>query len=319
MKNFTPGKLFPLFLSAILNLLITSYSHAQCEITSGAPTVNTTIESIWSSATIHPMTLPLPSTSTPSGFSAQWRCLYTSTTLYFLFEVTKTGSLYNQNGANWWEDDAVEIYLDGNNSKGTSYDGTNDFQFGFRYNDGAVVQTGGSNPANSTTGIVYNFYTTTAGYNVEISIPWSTLGVTATIGNSFGIEAGVDVSNGPDRITQMLTYDGTGHAYENPSLFGTVTLETCPIAPILNETTNKPSLTVSPNPFSNQTLISLPAIDSYSLSIFNVTGETVKEYSILHDDKVSITSDGIENGIYYYSVKNIATNKVYGGKLVINR
>lgn len=317
MKNTTLKKLLSAFSLSLLGISLSSYSYAQCEISSGsAPTINTTIESIWSSATANAITLPLTGTSTPSGFSAQWKCLYTSTNLYYLFEVTKSGTLYNQNGATWWDDDGVEIYLDGDNSGGTSYDGVNDFQFGFRYNDGAIVKTGPSNPANSTTGITYSFYTTTEGYNVEISIPWSTLNVTPVSGNSFGVEAAVNVSGGT-RITQMSTYNDNGQSFNNPSLFGTVNLSSCTVAGVLNGTLLQTSVMTTPNPFSNQTLLSFPSVDSYLLSIVNVNGKTVKEYSIVNDDKVFITGDGMENGIYYYIAKN-SSQKKYSGKIVVN-
>jgi hypothetical protein len=191
------------------------------------PTIDASIDAVWANAPVKSIALPSSGTSTPTGFSAQWRSLYTSTNLYFLVEVTKSGTLYNQNGTSWWNDDAVEIFIDGTNSKTTSYNGSTDFQYGFRYNDGTTVQVGGTNPANSTTGISYTFTKTTTGYNVEVAIPWTTLKTTPVNGNQIGLEVAVDVSSGTTRTTQMATFNNTGMAYSNPSLFGSVSLSQC--------------------------------------------------------------------------------------------
>jgi hypothetical protein len=317
MKKKVLQSLLGLFMVSFIGQNSDNSLYAQCEITSTAPTINTTIESVWSSATTHAITLPLTSTSTPAGFSAQWRSLYTATNLYFLIEVTKTGTLYNQNGSTWWDDDAVEIYLDGNHSAGGTYDGANDYQFGFRYNDGAVVKTGSFNPSNSTTGITYNFYTTSAGYNVEILIPWTTLNTTPVAGNQVGIEIGVDVSNGT-RMTQMTTYNNSGQSFNNPSLFGSITLNAC-VTAINNPDTEISSLNTSPNPYSNQTTLSLPSIGSYNIVVTDLKGRMVKEYSVTNDDKAILTSEGMENGMYVYSVKSLSTNNMYNGKLIVNK
>ena len=200
--------------------------------TNTAPVIDKVIDAIWAFAPSKTISLGMNGVNPPAGFSAVWRSLYTSTNLYFLVEVTKNGTLYNQNGTNWWQDDAVEIFIDGNNSKNNTFDGVNDFQFGFRYNDSINIQVGGTNPANSTIGISYNLYTTAVGYNVEVSIPWTTLKTTPTNENKIGLEVGVDVSSGAARLTQMTTFNNSGNSYLNPSLLGTVGLSQCSYNPI---------------------------------------------------------------------------------------
>ena len=73
-----------------------------------------------------------------------------------------------------WQDDSVEIYIDADNSKGTSYDGVNDYQYQFGYNDPTVYV--GVGPQN-TAGIVFQIVQVSGGYILECSIPWTTLGV----------------------------------------------------------------------------------------------------------------------------------------------
>ena len=193
--------------------------------TTTSPVIDRNIDSVWTSAPSKSISLLTKDTVIP-GLSAVWRSLYTKTNLYFLVEVTKSGNLYNQNGNNWWNDDAVEIFIDGNNSKSLTYNGQNDYQYGFRFND-ATIHVGGANPANSTNGITFRLYITSVGYNVEISIPWITLNTTPVNGHQIGLEVAVDVSAGNIRATQMMTFDSTGLAYKNPSLFGSVELSQC--------------------------------------------------------------------------------------------
>ena len=120
----------------------------------------------------------------------------------------------------------VEIFIDGNNSKGTTYDGVNDFQLGFRWND-AVVKAGG-NSVQNTTGITFSMYASGAGYVLEAAIPWSTIGVTPVTGNQIGFDVSVDDDdNGGTRDAQMASFATTSAGWSNPSLFGSVYLTTC--------------------------------------------------------------------------------------------
>jgi hypothetical protein len=301
MKNSTLGKFLPGLSGILLSLTSITYSYSQCQIpTASAPTVDNTIEAIWSSTTAHNINMPMASTSTPTGFSAQWRSLYTTSNLYFLFEVTKTGSLYNQNGGNWWNDDAVEVYLDGDHSAGSSYDHVNDCQYGFRYNDGTAVKTG-ANSITSTTGITYNFYTTSVGYNVEISIPWSTISTTPTAGNVVGIEAGVDVSNGT-RMTQMSTYNNSGFSYNNPSLFGSLTLSSCFNVATLSTTAISGTTSTTASSGGNVSNDGGAAVTARGVCWGTSTGPTVAG---------SKTTDGTGTGTFTSALSGLLPNTTY--------
>src|ERR1700761_4124077 len=78
----------------------------------------TSNEEAWTRATPSPI-LQLTVGQNQPGFSAQWRAVWSATTLYIYIQVTDP-SLNKGNGpdnGNFFNHDAVEIFLDGNNSK----------------------------------------------------------------------------------------------------------------------------------------------------------------------------------------------------------
>lgn len=197
--------------------------------TSSAPAIDQSIDAVWNNTpagTISNVTLG----SMPSDFSgSRWRAMYDATNLYVLVEV-KDNNRYNDSGGSWWEDDVVEVFIDGDNSKGTSYDGANDFQLGFRYNS-TTVNVGG-NSVNNTTGIVFAIQNVTGGYNLEARIPWSTIGVTPSTGSRIGFDISVDDDdNGGTRDAQVSAFATSAMGWSNPSLFGSVYLTTCGTPP----------------------------------------------------------------------------------------
>jgi hypothetical protein len=189
--------------------------------TSTPPAINQTIESAWSIAPARTIDNLITGTRS-ADYTGRWRALYTSTHLYMLVEVGD-GTPTNDSGTSWWEDDVVEIFIDGNNSKGFSYDGVDDFQYGFRWND-AVVKTG-SNSVTNTTGIAFNMYAAGTGYTLEVSIPWSTIGFNPAVGKVIGLDVGVDDDdNGGVKEAQLASFATNGSAWTNPGIFGTVPL-----------------------------------------------------------------------------------------------
>jgi uncharacterized protein YjdB len=208
--------------------------------TNTAPTIDTSIDAAWNnvpSGTLGNVTLG----AMPADFAgSKWRAMYDATNLYVLVEV-KDNNRFSDSGTSWWEDDVVEIFIDGNNSKGSSYDGVDDFQLGFRYND-TGIKIGGTS-VTRTTGIVFAQHNVTNGYNIEVRIPWTTIGVTPGIGNKIGFEVEVDDDdNGGTRDSQVSAFATTPTAWSTPSVFGSVFLTTCSSQPPVTVT----GVTVSP-------------------------------------------------------------------------
>lgn len=194
------------------------------QVSGTPPVVDQNIESVWGIAPVKTISNVVIG-SVPSGYGGSWRALYDNTNLYILVQVNDATKV-NDSGGNWWMDDAVEVFIDGDNSKGTTYDGVNDFQLGFRWNDNTLHV--GGNSVNRTTGINFSMCGTATGYNLEVAIPWSTIGVTPALGKPIGLDIQLDNDdNGGDRDAQVTTFATNTTAFQNPSVFGTVYLTTC--------------------------------------------------------------------------------------------
>jgi endoglucanase len=142
--------------------------------------------------------------------------LWDDTYLYVGAKVLD-GNLFNDSPEIWY-DDSIEIYIDGNHNRGSSYDGY-DRQIVKGWNDGSFWVNG-----NQTNGIRHAWAAITSGYSVEVAIPWSNLGITAGSGTILGLDvANNDDDNGATRESQVM-WAGTGNNWTDTSAFGDLTL-----------------------------------------------------------------------------------------------
>jgi len=192
------------------------------------PILDGTIDTNWAKAPVSAITKTVNGTKQPD-FSAQWRAMYDNTYLYVLVEVKDATLKAPPYGPNVYDDDAVEIYLDGNNEKATSYD-ANDHQFGFDY--GIAATTANMYGSTTRTGIVYSIPAVSGGYNLAAKIPWTTIGGTApTNGKLIGFDIDINDNDGgnADKTRQATNtwFSTSNQEFTNASLFGTVPLTVC--------------------------------------------------------------------------------------------
>ncbi len=102
-----------------------------------------------------------------------------------------------------YERDSVELYLDGDGDRATSY-GSDDWQITVGV-DGAI---GGVRGAPS--GTVTKAERTTTGYAINYVVPWAALGGPPSVGHRFGFDLAVNDNDGAGRTTQIVL---TRHAY----------------------------------------------------------------------------------------------------------
>jgi len=186
---------------------------------------------IWSFTTEQFLTITLEGTdpSSSEDCSGRWKALWDSEYLYVLIDVNDEALVQDSDAGSGWDDDRIEIFIDGDNSKGTSTDGKNDYQYCFRWNNGEVetpIEWYFRDTAeNVLEGVEYAVATTESGYLFEIKLPWLTIiGEPAQLGQLIGIEVIIDDDDdGGGRDTQVSWYIETTPPH-NPSLWGTALL-----------------------------------------------------------------------------------------------
>jgi len=241
-----------------------------------------------------------------ADFQAQWKGLFDATYLYLLVEVNDE-SLINDSGDGWYMDDVVEVFIDADNSSGAAYDGVNDFQFGFRWNDDVIRI--GNNSVNNSSGVMYSQYATEVGYNLEAAFPWSLLGVSPNNLSIIGFDVAVDDDdNGGDRECAVASMFIADDAWHNPGVFGNVPLVT-PTGidgEMMDQQPRRISLGQNfPNPFNPSTTLEyeLPASGDIQIALFNTLGQEVSAiyqgFQSAGSHEFTINGSDLSSGIYF--------------------
>jgi hypothetical protein len=189
-----------------------------------APLIDGLVDQVWTTAPRQTLQRLLVGDEAPGtdDLAVTFRLLYDQQHLYLLIEEQDENGK-DDSGETWWEDDTTELFLDGDQSAGSSYDGVNDFQLAFRWRDPIVHAGVNSRPV--PTNLRHQMVDTNSGCRLEIAIPLNAIGVSAQTGYTFGLELQVndDDDGGPrdHKIAWQATVDD---AWENPSRFGTVRL-----------------------------------------------------------------------------------------------
>lgn len=235
-----------------------------------APTIDGQIDGAWSSAVSVDIEYHVNSNppSSAEDLSGSARAMWDGENLYVLYEITD--EVQNNDTAESWQDDSVDLYVDGRNEKGTTYD-DNDVQFEFSWYpaDSLGFQriTGNAVTNGRAEGVEYSFSTTSDGYIIEAKMPWTNTSTLPVTGTEIGIEFMVNDADlaGPVRDTKLAWYGLVDLAYQNPSLFGTAVLtggEGMVIAPVFTITPSTGMAGV-PITFDASESVAPGAINSY--------------------------------------------------------
>lgn len=187
-----------------------------------APEIDGNVDDIWSVSPLHVIrNVTIGDVSGASDLSGSWKGLYDPDYLYLLVDVTDDMLVDDSGPADPWMDDMVEVFIDADFSQQTSYDGVNDFHFGFPWNDTTVYT--GPNSVADTTGITFQIVATATGYRLEAAIPWATLGVFPVSGDAIGFDVQIaDDDDGGVRDGKLAWYATSEISYQNPSAFARV-------------------------------------------------------------------------------------------------
>ena len=189
------------------------------------PVLDGQVDEIWADASTQYF-VPL---ADPANASGIWKVLYDSENLYVMVDVTDD-SLHNDS-ADSWQDDSVEIYFDGGNTKVNTPLSGDDHQYTFGWTTDEIQ---GTNIDGATEGIEHAQVDTDTGWRIEVKMPWLSIwGVVPQGGDLIGIDCyyNDDDDGGDSREGKMLSFSAV-EGWNDASQWGTAVLAAIP-EPIL--------------------------------------------------------------------------------------
>ncbi|HEX9935138.1 MAG TPA: sugar-binding protein [bacterium] len=260
--------------------------------------------------------------------SMSFRTLWDDQYLY-LFITVSDETLVSDSSTEYWRDDCIELWIDGDNSKGTAYDGKNDrgFHFSIDPNDPVnpvhkAVQSLG--PAADLSGILQASKRKPFGVNLEVAFPLGILGITPKEPSLFGLEIDYnDDDDGGDRDTKLKFFSNNDDSHYNPSGFGTAQLAAIQ-TDVEARTFSPDAFSLSqnyPNPFNPVTAIryAIPTAGRVKLTVCDLQG---REVAVLRDGtetagthSARFDASHLASGIYVYKIET--ADGVLSKKLVL--
>ncbi|WP_081868360.1 sugar-binding protein [Flavimarina sp. Hel_I_48] len=282
--------------SNVIKITVTTPPSSVYKVTT-PPEIDGMIDDLWENAKINVLeaeNVLLGDSIEETDLSGIAKVIWDDTFMYILAEVTDDIKLNDSPNA-IYQDDNIEIYLDGNNGKTNTYEPGNDVQYTFRWDDGDFV---GTSNGISTEGIAYVMQGTDTGYIFEAKIPLANLGITTEDGMMIGFDFMInDDDDGGDRDAKLSWHATNDSAYQNTSVFGTVVLagETLSIGDIIENQ----NIMVYPNPSKNVLLIK-GVEHQFNYEIINAAGNKV------HSGKAnkSINIEHLAQGVYFLKIIN---------------
>lgn len=169
--------------------------------------------------------------------AASFGIMHDNTNLYLYVRVAAESSATGNpqiylDSDNPSDDDSIELFIDGNNSKGSSYDGIDDFHVTLAYLDTTRTPEFGPNSASGLevifrTDQLENVFTGRYLY-YEVVINMASAGI--VVGQPFGFEVQLneDDNGGPqDARFGWHEVSGRNEAAINPGVFGSLALTSC--------------------------------------------------------------------------------------------
>jgi hypothetical protein len=198
------------------------------------PIIDGMIDDIWQYAArdsvLHCWQYRTPPSSL-SDFSAEFRILWNDNNLYLL--VIVMDDIINTSNTQWWENDAIQIYIDGGNERNIDYD-ENDLRFTYTLNDPGITDV--YNPNTSTNFAISDFsncqFTSASssnGYIYEILLSGTDLSNHLQLNLNDQAEFGMDIilqDNDSGVTDHVLLWNNPGNNdyWLNPCYWGTTKL-----------------------------------------------------------------------------------------------
>ncbi len=261
-------------------------------------------EEVWGPA----MTNVIGSDATMEDYYANFGVLYDDNNLYLFFSVLDDWLDYQ---ASTWNTDAVEIYLDGDDSKEDSFDGLNDFQVTAVLGAADVSEWVGSADY-PRDGINYTLVETELGYNFEVALPLLDFDIFPPFGMDVALN---DADDTGAREDQPWWWGGQGSSWNTPSDWNTIVFGTETV--VADQPVSVPAdltlLQNYPNPFNPKTAIeyTLNSSGHTRLCVYDLMGREIAVLvnSVQSAGSYRVEFDGMDlaSGVYIYQLQTGST------------
>lgn len=177
----------------------------------GTPVIDGQIDGIWNNA---PSLQVNRYQMAWQGANGVAKALWDQENLYVLFQVSD--SELDKSNANAWEQDSIEVFIDEKNDKATYYK-DDDGQYRVNFEN-----AGSFNPESIAEGFESATHVTESGYTVEVKIPFRA--ITPAKNTEIGFDLQINDAKDGARQSIATWNDLTGRGFENPAVFGILTL-----------------------------------------------------------------------------------------------
>lgn len=216
------GALFSLAWVGPLHL--TAQEFPEADISPGTVVVDGIIDGIWETVEEQSLSVDIDQTAPEApDFAGYWKGLWDETHLYLLM-VTFDDVTVSTDPGTFWNYDVTELFIDPDNSKGTTYDLINDSQFVWPRNGDS--SWGHTNPL----GLVVPFANEALVQEngrviIEVALPLAELGIAASAGTKVGLDVYMkdNDSGEASRDNQISWGPSADTAWRDASVFGTIT------------------------------------------------------------------------------------------------
>ncbi|MEJ2545930.1 MAG: sugar-binding protein, partial [Calditrichaceae bacterium] len=203
-----------------------------------AITIDGNMEDAWHSANPEPIDQILTVSTIPddiNDFSGEYRMLWDDDNLYLFVSVTD--NILNTSNPDFWNNDVIQFYLDGNNEKTNIYD-QNDLQFSCVANTNYLTnvysfENGLNYSVDDFSNCQFVSIETSNGYNYEILLSGNDLsnqlGINLSVDNKLGFDLALnDNDTGTMKNSLLWSAPFGSEMWYYPSLWGTATLVEIP-------------------------------------------------------------------------------------------
>ncbi|MCM5663047.1 sugar-binding protein [Galbibacter mesophilus] len=210
-------------ISESVTLTVTEVDKVLANKTNTPILIDATIEDSWNASEVISMDkVPLGTVSDSTDLDATFRLLWDEDYLYILVNVMDNELVPVEDPSKIWNYDGIEIYIDATNDKTDSYN-TNDRQIVYTYNASSLV---GASGTMSIENALAAQSTTSNGYQAEIALSWSDMGINPSDGHYIGLDVMIADNDTPggNRKGKLSWWSEQDLNWQNPSLLGTALL-----------------------------------------------------------------------------------------------